>query len=213
MTTRAAILRDMTFSFAGLLAVRAPSRDARTTQMRKADACTRRADSPNRLISTICEESGPDRPGSVVCAGASTVIESREPLPGGRQCVRFRTNGTPGPSSRSRMSNPGAADTPLRSPVKIAMRDGRDSWLEASPCERRVPEALHPGARFVEGGQGGDPTRTERVTAMRAVLTTRLSERSASHASLEELRAHWAAAHTPLRRHRRDVGKLTGPAR
>ena len=43
------------------------------------------------------EERGPDRPGSVVCSGASTVIESREPLPGGRQCVRFRTNGTPGP--------------------------------------------------------------------------------------------------------------------
>ena len=64
-----------------------------------------------------------------------------------------------------------------------------------------------------KAAKGATQTRTERVTAMRAVLTTRLSERSVSHASLEELRAHWAAAHTPLRRHWRDVGRLTGPAR
>ena len=60
------------------------------------------------------EKSGPDRPGSVVCSGASTFVESREPLRSGRQCVRFRTNG------------------------------------------RRGPGALGPGARFVEGGEGGD---------------------------------------------------------
>ena len=64
-----------------------------------------------------------------------------------------------------------------------------------------------------EGGEEATQTRTERVTAMRAVLTRRLSERSASHPSLEERRADWAAAHTPLRRHWRDVGTLTGPAR
>jgi hypothetical protein len=42
MTTRAAILRDMTFSFASLLPSAHQSRGIRTMQQGKDDACARR---------------------------------------------------------------------------------------------------------------------------------------------------------------------------
>ena len=48
---------------------------------------------PIALISTIWRNVGQIGQVRSCVVGLSTVIESRERVPGGRQCVRFRTNG------------------------------------------------------------------------------------------------------------------------
>ena len=78
------------------------------------------------------------------------------PVRGGRQCVRFRTTGLRAVLA-IRMSNP--APLRLRASRSTSPCATRDSWLEASPRERRVP-----GVCILEHDawrrRGRDSTRT-----------------------------------------------------